>query len=273
MKRADPDRNAEDERLEEAWRALEAGEAEHCLDLLEQCDPEEPARHVIACHACLDLGEIADARDELGAARRLGLAVDDPDYLSARGELELVDWRIADARATFEALARAERTAYALERLSLCADLAEEYDRADRFLEEAHRLDPEAVPELRRFSADEFGRVIERALAELKPEHKAVLENTPVLVEPVPYRELAPEGDPLSVPAEALGLFVGPSLVDEADGASGQEPPAIYLFQRNLERYARDEKELVEEIRITLFHEIGHRLGYDEEGVDELGLG
>jgi predicted Zn-dependent protease with MMP-like domain len=47
----------------------------------------------------------------------------------------------------------------------------------------------------------------------------------------------------------------------------------IHLFQRNLERIARDEEELVEEIRITLFHEIGHRLGFDEEGVDALGLG
>jgi predicted Zn-dependent protease with MMP-like domain len=100
-----------------------------------------------------------------------------------------------------------------------------------------------------------------------------VLETTPVLVEPMPFRALAPEGDPLAVPPDALGLFVGPSVVDEADGATGDVPPAIYLFQRNLERSARDEEELEDEIRVTLFHEIGHRLGYDEEGVDDLGLG
>ena len=47
----------------------------------------------------------------------------------------------------------------------------------------------------------------------------------------------------------------------------------IYLYQRNLERSVRDEAELREEIRVTLYHEIGHLLGFDEHGVEDLGLG
>ena len=46
----------------------------------------------------------------------------------------------------------------------------------------------------------------------------------------------------------------------------------IYLFKRNLERMARDEAHLAEEIRITLFHEIGHLLGLDEDEVASMGL-
>ena len=49
-------------------------------------------------------------------------------------------------------------------------------------------------------------------------------------------------------------------------------PSSIGLFQRNLERYARDREELLEEIRVTLLHEVGHFLGLDEEQLRELGL-
>jgi predicted Zn-dependent protease with MMP-like domain len=34
-----------------------------------------------------------------------------------------------------------------------------------------------------------------------------------------------------------------------------------------------DRAELVEQIEVTLLHELGHYLGFDEDGVDELGLG
>ena len=76
----------------------------------------------------------------------------------------------------------------------------------------------------------------------------------------------------LCLPDDRLGLFVGPTIHDLAEDFPAQLPPSIYLFQRNLERMARDEEHLAEEIRITLFHEIGHLLGLDESGVAELGL-
>ena len=49
-------------------------------------------------------------------------------------------------------------------------------------------------------------------------------------------------------------------------------PNTIYLFQRNIERVARDREDLVEQIRITLYHELGHYLGFEEEDMDGLGL-
>ena len=49
-------------------------------------------------------------------------------------------------------------------------------------------------------------------------------------------------------------------------------PNTIYLFQRNLERAAKDRDDLVEQIRITLWHELGHYLGFEEEDMDDLGL-
>jgi predicted Zn-dependent protease with MMP-like domain len=49
-------------------------------------------------------------------------------------------------------------------------------------------------------------------------------------------------------------------------------PSSIVLYQRNLERFARDRKELIEQIGITLIHEVGHFLGLDEEQLWERGL-
>ena len=50
-------------------------------------------------------------------------------------------------------------------------------------------------------------------------------------------------------------------------------PNYIYLFQRNLERIARDREDLIEQITITLHHELGHYLGLDEDEVEDMGLG
>jgi predicted Zn-dependent protease with MMP-like domain len=74
-------------------------------------------------------------------------------------------------------------------------------------------------------------------------------------------------------PPDILGLFAGPTLAERGGAPSPDLPPTIFLFQRNLERASRSRAELRDEIRTTLYHELGHALGFDEEGVDELGLG
>jgi predicted Zn-dependent protease with MMP-like domain len=49
-------------------------------------------------------------------------------------------------------------------------------------------------------------------------------------------------------------------------------PSSIVLYQQNLERAARSRQELIDEIRVTLLHEVGHFLGLDEEQLWERGL-
>jgi predicted Zn-dependent protease with MMP-like domain len=79
-------------------------------------------------------------------------------------------------------------------------------------------------------------------------------------------------GDPASTPPELLGLFVGAPNTESSADLNAELPPRIFLFQRNLERAAKDRAALREEIRVTLYHEIGHLLGFDEDGVAEMGL-
>ena len=46
----------------------------------------------------------------------------------------------------------------------------------------------------------------------------------------------------------------------------------VILFKKNLERVSRDRDELIEQIQITVRHEIGHHLGLSEEDMERLGL-
>ena len=109
-------------------------------------------------------------------------------------------------------------------------------------------------------------------MGQLPAEFRRALDTTAVVIDPMPTRALASGSHPGETPPDLLGLFVGRGLYDRTPEDSGEMPPTVYLFQRNLERAARDHEELVEQIRVTLFHELGHALGFDEEGVDEMGL-
>ena len=55
-------------------------------------------------------------------------------------------------------------------------------------------------------------------------------------------------------------------------GASGELPPAIFLYQKNLERSCRTRAELIEQIEVTVLHEVGHLVGLDEDDLEARGL-
>jgi predicted Zn-dependent protease with MMP-like domain len=117
-------------------------------------------------------------------------------------------------------------------------------------------------------SREAFEEAVDQAAAALPEPFRARLSGIPVLVEEVPGPDILRT---LDDPApDLLGLFVGTPLTLK----SGQDLPAtdvIYLFKRNLERACADEEELVEQIGVTLRHELGHYLGMDEDDLEEAG--
>ncbi len=118
-------------------------------------------------------------------------------------------------------------------------------------------------------SEAEFDRAVEQALAEIPAEFRPYLENVMIEVRSRPDRELleaheAPEG--------LLGLYVGVPLEEKGpEMAPLPMPDRIYIFHDNLCAACDSWDELVDEIRVTVLHEIGHHFGLDEDRLTELG--
>ncbi len=94
------------------------------------------------------------------------------------------------------------------------------------------------------------------------------LDNVAVVLEPRPRPDLVEEGfDP-----RALGLFEGP----DDRGLLGEQVAVrstrIVLFTANLLAEFPDPDELIEQIRVTVLHEVGHFFGLSEDKVARLGL-
>ncbi len=262
----------EDEALDRAWTAIDAGDPETALRELESVDADWPDRWIPEGIARTELGDLAGARAALDRVREAADVDDHPDWLWAAGCLLLAEWRIGEARAVFEKLSGIERTVGVIERLSLAHEIQGDFAGADHLMREAHAIDPDGMPVPPRFEHDDFERITSAAVDALPQEFRDALENTEIVVESVPSEWMIDLAEPAGTPPDLLGLFVGISRLDAGEEASAELPPRIFLFQRNLERASRDEAELVEQIRTTLYHEIGHLLGFDEEGVAAMGL-
>lgn len=254
-----------------AWDAFEQGDPESALDLAGGLDDDDPERAVIEIAARLELDDLDGARRTLAEARRIARIEDHVDLCWSAGELALREWDLAEAERLYRRTVELDETPAAHGRLALCADARGDFAGADAHLRRAQELDAEGWTPPPRLSEEELGEVLDEAIGQLDPGFQEAIEETPILIEPMPRRELIDAANPAETPPDMLGLFVGSSRLERSpDGA--EPPPSIHIFQRNLERAAADREDLVRELRVTLYHEIGHMLGFDEEGVDRMGL-
>ena len=121
-------------------------------------------------------------------------------------------------------------------------------------------------------SKAEFGRLVEQALAEVPEPFAQFLEEVPV--------EIRDRSSPAQRKAAGvgkndllLGLYRGIARTERSVEHSGQMPDVIYIFQEDIELASDGEENLVEQVRVTVLHEIGHHFGMDEDDLDELGYG
>lgn len=117
-------------------------------------------------------------------------------------------------------------------------------------------------------SRERFEELVREALEELPEGFRRYLNGLEVRVEDYPDDELMREWG-LVPPDYPFGMYDGPSLPDV--DTPGEFPGTIVLYQRPLEEWCRDEDELRDQIRRTVYHELGHRFGFSDEGMlDEL---
>lgn len=70
-----------------------------------------------------------------------------------------------------------------------------------------------------------------------------------------------------------LGLYEGVALPERTSNFSGFLPDKISIYRESIKDYCSSEEELVEQVRITVVHEIAHYFGIDDARLHELGWG
>lgn len=95
------------------------------------------------------------------------------------------------------------------------------------------------------------------------------MENVQLVIEEEPDEETAAEAD--VDPESLLGLYQGIPLTERDASYFGVLPDRIALYRRNLQRTARNVRELREAVRRTVIHEVAHHFGIDDDRLEELG--
>ncbi len=254
-----------------AWDQLAEGDADGALQAIEDIPLEVPFRELVVCAALTMKGELSGAREAMTRCLEGGIEEDDSEVVRIEGELLLSEWRVEEAMDVFGRLSETEELAsYALDRLALCHDLMGDPASADEAMRRAQELAPDGTQPSVQLPVREFQAVVLEVIEGLEGGVEEILNRSEVIVAPVPAAEL--ERDPGTVPPDALGLFMGISELQRAGDEAPVPTPVIYLFKRNIERESESVQDLREQITVTFLHELGHLLGFDEEGVEDLGL-
>lgn len=118
-----------------------------------------------------------------------------------------------------------------------------------------------------RISEREFDEAVQKALDRVPEALRGYLDNVLIEVCDAPDAAFLAENE---VPEDVLGFYVGSPLNERGEHVPAL-PDRIFIFRRNLCEMCNSRSELIEEIRITVLHEIGHHFGLDEDRLEELG--
>jgi predicted Zn-dependent protease with MMP-like domain len=110
-------------------------------------------------------------------------------------------------------------------------------------------------------SEQDFEALVVVALDGIPQQLANLMDNVVVLVEEEP-----PADDP-----DLLGLYDGVPLTERDSTYTFLPPDRILLFRGPLARMCGSTDELVEEVRITVVHEIAHHFGIDDDALHDLG--
>ncbi len=119
-----------------------------------------------------------------------------------------------------------------------------------------------------RVSRDQFETLVREAITSLPRRFRSYMENVEIVVEERPTPDLLRKNN--VPPGKTLfGLYQGvPRSERGKRGSYGFVPPdRITIFHEPIQQNARTRDELRERVRETVWHEIAHHFGMDEERV------
>jgi len=110
---------------------------------------------------------------------------------------------------------------------------------------------------------EEFEALVGQALDSIPARLARSMQNVAVLVEAEP----PPDGP------ELLGLYEGIPLTSRDGWYAGVLPDRITIFRGPILRRCSSYAEVVEEVRVTVVHEVAHHFGIDDDELHDLGYG
>jgi predicted Zn-dependent protease with MMP-like domain len=105
---------------------------------------------------------------------------------------------------------------------------------------------------------ERFEQLVGQALDAIPAELASRIDNVVVCVE-----DDSDEG--------LYGLYEGTPLTERYDYGGLATPDSITIFRLPILEDATSEAEVVEQVRITVIHELAHHFGIDDDRLDELG--
>ena len=117
-----------------------------------------------------------------------------------------------------------------------------------------------------RIDARRFERIVQQELTRLPPAFAELLDNVFVVVEETPSAEdLEVVGMGADEGEDLLGLYHGVSLDQRGSDYAGALPDRVVLYRRSILLACDDERDVRQEIRDTLVHELGHHFGLGDD--------
>ena len=113
-----------------------------------------------------------------------------------------------------------------------------------------------------RMSAERFEELDSDALDLIPPELARAIDNVVVLV-----------ADRHPTEPDLLGLYEGIALTERDSSYAGALPDTVTIYSESLLEVCDTEADVVEEVAITVIHEIAHHFGIDDDRLHELGWG
>jgi len=111
-----------------------------------------------------------------------------------------------------------------------------------------------------RMDPQRFDALVSDALDLIPSGLAAVMDNVVVLV-----------ADRHPDEADLLGLYEGVALTERDSNYAGSLPDTITIYREALLDVCDADDQVIDEVRITVVHEIAHHFGIDDDRLHELG--
>jgi predicted Zn-dependent protease with MMP-like domain len=160
-------------------------------------------------------------------------------------------------------------SSHAFYHLALVHERLEEDELAEACFDRANALDPDHYPLPAGVDDAFFRAVVTEALDNLPRSIREYIADVPIVVEDYPSEEMIAEQN---VSPQVLGLYIGVPRTEAESVQHDGDFTRVILYKKNVEKICRDRDDLIEQIQITVRHEVGHHLGLSEEDLERLGL-